>query len=176
VDDQLRKGRVISAANIAGGGAILFGVKTRKSWREKMDNPNLPKLVAIPRNMQKQFGPGIMLLPSPQEVDALIREVPEGRVITISQVRQSLAREHSADTTCPLVTGIFIRIAAEAAEEEARAGKREITSYWRVVRNNGTLNPKFPGGVKVQAQKLLAEGHQLSKSGKGDLRVIMHAV
>ena len=31
-------------------------MKTRKRWREKTDNPNLPKVVAIPPRMHKRFG------------------------------------------------------------------------------------------------------------------------
>ena len=55
---------------------------TRRSWREKMDNPNLPKVVDIPPNWQSRSGPGTMLVPSPHQVEALIRAVRKGRLIT----------------------------------------------------------------------------------------------
>jgi hypothetical protein len=134
---------------------------TRKSWREKMNNPNLPKLVPIPPRMQKRFGIGTMLVPSPAEVEAFIRTVREGSVTTIAQIRTFLAGKNMADVTCPLTTGIFVRIAAEAAEEDSRNGSTEVTPYWRVVRDDGTLNPKFPRGVEWQAEKLRAEGHRI---------------
>src|SRR6266480_685973 len=106
-----------------------------------MDNTNLPKLVAIPPKMQKRFGScKTMLVPSPREVDAFIRTVRQGSVITVSQIRQFLAGKYSADVTCPLTTGIFVRIAAEAAEEDAREGAARITPYWRVVKDDGSLN------------------------------------
>jgi hypothetical protein len=136
-------------------------MKTRKSWREKMDNPKLPKLVAIPRNMQKRLGAGTMLVPSPGEVEAFIRTVRLGSVTTVSRIREFLAGKYSADVTCPLTTGIFVRIAAEAAEEEASSGNAKITPYWRVLKDDGSLNPKFPGGVGRQAEKLRAEGHRI---------------
>ena len=113
-----------------------------------MDNPNLPKVVDIPPNWQKWSGPGSMLIPSPRQVEALIRAVPKGRLITVAAIRAILAAEHMAGIACPLTTGIFVRIAAEAAEEDARAGKTRITPYWRVVKDDGSLNPKFPGGVE----------------------------
>jgi alkylated DNA nucleotide flippase Atl1 len=47
---------------------------------------------------------------------------------------------------------------AEAAEEDRLAGKPEITPYWRVVRDDGRLNAKFPGGVERQAERLGSEG------------------
>jgi alkylated DNA nucleotide flippase Atl1 len=60
-----------------------------------------------------------------------------------------------------MTTGIFVRIASEAAEEEAAAGKKRITPYWRVVKDDGSLNPKFPGGVERQAERLRAEGQPI---------------
>src|SRR5258707_831741 len=135
---------------------ILSQMKTRTSWREKMDNPGLPKIVSIPPKMQKRFGTGTMLIPSPRDVDALIRTVSKGSLVTVSKMREFLAGKYSADVACPLTTGIFVRIAAEAAEEEARAGKAGVTPYWRVVKDDGSLNPKFPGGAERQAERLRA--------------------
>jgi len=150
----------------------LIDMKTRKSWREKMDNPNLPKVVEIPPNMRKRLGTGTMLVPSPKEVDAFIRTVRKGSVATVSQIRRFLAGKYSVDVTCPLTTGIFIRIAAEAAEEDASKGKTGITPYWRVVKDDGSLNPKFPGGVERQAERLRGEGHRiLPGAGKRPPRV-----
>jgi hypothetical protein len=149
-------------------------MKTRKSWREKLENPKLPKVVAIPPRMQKRFGTGTILVPHPREVDDFIRTVRKGSVTTTSRIREFLAGEHLADTTCPLTTGIFVRIAAEAAEEDARDGKSRITPYWRVLKDDGSLNPKFPGGVAQQARRLRAEGHRvLPGAGKRPPRVVV---
>jgi len=137
-----------------------------------MDNPNLPKLVAIPPNMKRRDG--TMLVPSPREVEACIRNVRKGSVTTVSEIREFLARRHGVDVTCPLTTGIFVRIAAEAAEEDARSGKTRITPYWRVVKDDGSLNPKFPGGVERQAERLRAEGRQIVPgAGKRPPRVAL---
>lgn len=140
-------------------------MRTRKSWREKMDNPNLPKVVEIPPKMEKRFGPGNMVLPSPRDVEAVIRGIRKGSVMTVSRIRQYLAGKYGVNTACPLVTGIFVRIAAEAAEEDARAGKTRITPYWRVVKDDGSFYPKFPGGVERQAARLREEGHRVSGIG-----------
>jgi len=126
-----------------------------------MDNPALPKVVDIPPRWQKWSGPGGMLIPSPRQVEAIIRAVRKGGLITVTQMREVLAAQHMTETTCPLTTGIFVRIAAEAAEEDAKSGKSRITPYWRVVKEDGSLNPKFPGGAARQAQRLRAEGHRI---------------
>jgi len=143
-------------------------LKSRKSWREKLENPpeGLPKVVNGPAKWEKRFGGRRVLVPTPLLVDALIRKVGKRKLITIKQIREQLAKDFKADSTCPLTTGIFIRIIAEAAEEDHQNGKKRITPYWRVVKNDGSLNPKFPGGVKEQAARLKVEGHKII-SGKG---------
>src|SRR6516164_9023409 len=133
--------------------------KSRTSWRAKLHKPVLPKLVPVPEGMTKRLGRGMMLIPTALEVDAMIRKIPRGQVSTLAQLRKRLARWHNVDVTCPLVTGIFLRIVAEAAEEDRQAGRSEITPYWRIVREDGRLNAKFPGGTEAQAERLRAEGH-----------------
>ena len=135
--------------------------KTKISWRAKLHKETQPKLVPISDGMAKRFGHGIMLIPTALEVDAMIRKIPHGQVSTLAEIRARLARWHRVDVTCPLVTGIFLRIVAEAAEEDRRAGRSDITPYWRVVGPDGRLNPKFPGGREGQAEKLKAEGHTI---------------
>jgi len=133
--------------------------RSRTSWRAKLHRPMQPKLVPISDAMAKRFGRGMMLIPTALEVDAMVRKIPRGEVTTLSQIRRRLAQWHHADVTCPLVSGIFLRIVAEAAEEDRAEGKSDIAPYWRVVRDDGKLNPKFPGGTEAHAMKLQQEGH-----------------
>jgi len=144
---------------------------SRTSWREKLEKQQEPKLVDVPPSMERQFGSGKMLIPRPLDVDALIRTVPRGKLVTVNQIRAQLAAEYAADVTCPLTTGIFIRIASEAAEEDRRAGKSRVTPYWRVLREGGCLNEKFPGGIEAQAAKLRLEGHAVEAKGRSGARV-----
>lgn len=139
----------------------------RKTWREKMNNPNLPKVVEIPPRMQKRHGEGAMVLPTPRDVEALIRKLRKGELATVGQLRERLAKQYGVQTACPLVTGIFVRIASEVAEEDAAAGKKRVTPYWRVLCDDGSLNPKFPGGVERQCERLRDEGHRIvERAGK----------
>jgi len=134
--------------------------KAPKSPREKLERQGLPKVVDNPR------GRGRMLIPSPLDVDALVRRVQRGKLASVDQIRERLARDFEADLTCPLTTGIFLRIAAEAAVEDASRGERDITPYWRVIKGDGSLNEKLPGGVETQAQRLRNEGHVI-EPGRG---------
>ena len=92
--------------------------KSKTSWRDKLEKPQEPKLVTVPPKMAARFGTGKMLIPTPMLVDEVMRSVGKGKLITAGQIRQKLARDCGADVTCPLTTGIFMRIAAEAAEED----------------------------------------------------------
>lgn len=134
--------------------------KAPKSSREKLKREGLPRVVEDPR------GRGRLLIPNPLDVDALVRQIPRGKLATVDQIRERLARDFRADLTCPLTTGIFLRIAAEAAEEDANRGERDITPYWRVIKGDGSLNEKLPGGVEAQAARLREEGHSI-EAGKG---------
>ncbi len=141
--------------------------KRRKTWREKLEkSEGLPKIVDVPPRWVRKYGSGKMLIPKPLDVDALIRKVAEGELTTQEQIRETLARDFEVDATCPLTTGIFLRIVAEVAEEDLSEGGKEVTPYWRVLKADGSLNPKFPGGVEVQADRLRAEGH-IIEPGKG---------
>ena len=84
---------------------------SRTSWRAKLEKPQEPKLVTIPPKMSR-FGEGTMLIPTPKLVDDLIRKIPKGKLATVSELRRKLASDFKADVTCPLTTGIFVRIAA----------------------------------------------------------------
>jgi hypothetical protein len=137
---------------------------SRVPWRQKLERQQEAKIVDIPPRMQARFGKGRMVIPRPLDVDALIRQVPKGKLVTVLQLRQELARRSKVDVACPLCTGIFVRIAAEAAEEERRAGKKTVTPYWRVVSGEGRLNPKFPGGLSSQRRMLSGEGHKIQKA------------
>jgi alkylated DNA nucleotide flippase Atl1 len=137
---------------------------SRVPWRDKMERPQEPKLVRVPPKMSR-FGKGMMLIPTPKLVDAIVRRVPKGRLVTVGEIRRKLAADFSADVTCPLTTGIFIRIVAEAAEEDRANGRKRVAPYWRVIKDDGSLNPKFPGGIEHQARYLRAEGFGIARRG-----------
>ena len=139
----------------------------RKSWREKLaDSKDLPKVVKITGRMTKRWGKGTCAIPAPREVDAIMRKVPEGRLITINEIRERVARKHKATMGCPVTTGIFAWIAAHAAEEAALAGETEITPYWRTLKVGGVLSPRYPGGVERLKALLEAEGHTVVARGQ----------
>jgi len=141
--------------------------RARKTWREKLhDAKGLPKVEPASGRMSAVFGTGTVAIPAPLEVDALMRQVPPGKVTTINQLREAVAAKHGATFGCPMTTGIFAWIAAHAAEEAAAEGETEITPYWRTLKAGGELNAKYPGGLERLKERLEAEGHAVVARGK----------
>ncbi len=127
-------------------------MKSKKTWREKLaESKDLPKT---------------MVIPSPVEVDQVMRRVPKGKLATINEIRACLAKNHGTDIACPMTTGIFAWIAAHAAEEARAAGEEEVTPYWRTLKTGGELNPKYPGGIPALKRLLAAEGHRVARKGQ----------
>ena len=142
-------------------------MKLRKSWREKLlDSKDLPKVVEITGKLSQRWGTGTCVIPAPLEVDALMRMVPEGKLVTVNGLREALAKKHGASIGCPMTTGIFAWVAAHAAEEQRQNGVEDITPYWRTLKAGGELNPKYPGGVEGLKKLLEAEGHKVAQKGK----------
>lgn len=128
-------------------------VRARKSAVEKRDSAPPPEVKYVSSSKSKAFPVGHMLIASPLELQAVIRQIPAGTVMTLDALRNQLARRWHADYTCALTTGIFLRVVAEAAEEEGND-----VPYWRVVRADGRLTALLPGGEAGQAQRLREEG------------------
>lgn len=142
----------------------------RKTWKQKLEGAkNFPKTLKLESNfpcymalkkMGAQPGDSVVLAP-PLEVDAVMKMVPEGRLLTLRLICDKLAAKHETQYCCTLTTGIFVTIAANAADET-----KGDTPYWRTLKNDGELNKKFPGGVERQKELLLKEGHVIINRGK----------
>jgi hypothetical protein len=139
----------------------------KKSWREKLgDDQGLPKVGKITGAMTAKWGRGTMVIPAPREVDALMRKVAKGKLVTIQQLRLALANKHGVSIACPITTGIFAWIAAHAAQESLDAGAKRVTPYWRTLKSGGELNAKYPGGIARLKALLNTEGHRVVQTGK----------
>ncbi|MFH1452476.1 MAG: MGMT family protein [Armatimonadota bacterium] len=138
----------------------------KKSWREKLNNSKgLPKVSKLTGKMAEKWGKGTIAIPAPLEVDNIMKKVPKGRVTTVNEIRSIIAKKHKATIGCPMVTGIFARISAEAACEAEKEGQKNITPYWRTLKSGGVINEKYPGGAEAQKKLLEKEGHKVIKKG-----------
>ena len=131
------------------------------------DSKDMPKFQKLTdRKSIEKYGGDNMFFAPPLEYDRLMRLVPFGRLTTVGALREHLARLNGADFTEPITAGIFVSIAAWASFQR-EAGE---TPYWRTLKAGGQLNPKYPGGVEAQREKLEAEGHTILRRGRKNIK------
>lgn len=114
----------------------------------------------------KKYGGEKMFFAPPVTYDEIMKKVPRGKVITVGAIREYLAEENGADFTDPITAGIFVSIAAWASHQRTE----DKTPYWRILKANGELNAKYPGGIAAQKEKLEAEGHTVVERGRKNIR------
>ena len=138
-----------------------------KTAIEKLNAKKEPKIVKkLPENIPWAPPHSSMAVSTPAEVNAMMRTIPAGRITTITEIREALALRYKTTIACPVSTGIFINIAAHAAEEYLSQGKQNITPYWRVLKADGFLNEKYPGGIEHHKKLLEAENFIVVSKGK----------
>ena len=140
----------------------------RKSFNEKLkDSKDMPKIVVIDDEKSiERYGGSQMLIAPPLQYNEIMAKIPEGKLITAKHIREFLAKKHNADFTCPLTAGIFINLAAQASDER----DTDKIPFWRTLKTDGELNPKYPGGIEFQKEKLILEGHEIYTKGRKNIR------
>lgn len=128
---------------------------------------DMPKIqiVADEATIKKYGGEKMFFAPA-ITYDEIMKEVPYGKVLTVGDIRSYLAEKNNADFTDPITAGIFVSIVAWASYQ--RTGNE--TPYWRTLKANGELNPKYPGGIEAQREKLEAEGHAIIQRGRKNMK------
>lgn len=140
---------------------------------EKMRKPQEVRIVrTLPPGVAHWGPPGAsMVIATPGEVEALVRRIPKGKVATVNALREALSRKFGTDIACPVTTGIFLNIVAKAAAEMEEMGAKRLAPWWRVVKSDGTLNARMPGGEAEQRRRLQAEGVKTEARAKGGYRI-----
>jgi len=138
-----------------------------KSALEKLSIVKAPKIV-------RELLPGVswappgssMVVSTPREVDSFMRRVPEGRITTLDALRDAIAEAHGTTIACPVSTGMFVTIAARAAEETRERRGADVTPWWRTLKADGFLNVKMPGGIGRQRALLEDDGLTIERKGQ----------
>lgn len=133
-----------------------------KHYRHKLENGLVAHVIEQDEPLSPTYPAGKMLIASPLWVEDYIKSIPVGEIRTMLDLRTGLAQKAGADYTCPMTTGILLRIVAEASNYEMQNNMPVTAPWWRVVNNDGSLNPKLPGGGDLQLQLLLAEGRRIA--------------
>ncbi len=133
---------------------------TRKTWKEKLNAGKQPQVKRLEAAFADIPANSNMLIATPLILDTYIRQIPKGTHVPVTTLRKDLALEYNADYTCPVTTGIFLRIVAEAAYEQFEQGKKitAVTPFWRVVAPGSPLAGKLSFGQDLLLEQRQKEG------------------
>ncbi len=134
--------------------------KRQKTWNDRLNAPVKPELKPCPVNIAGMKPGQIMLIPTPEVIDAFIRKLPAGKSMTTLEMRQALAKEYGAEVTCPITTGFHLRTVAEAAVETAgdRNDWQHVTPFWRVIDEKSPTFRKLSFDTSIIRHQRALEG------------------
>lgn len=132
---------------------------SKKTWLDKLSEKKEPKIKRIDFDFADIPANSNMFIATPQIIDNYIKQIPKGKNVTVQTIRKDLAIENRADYTCPVTTGIFLRIVAEANFEKFQQANslKDITPFWRVIEPNSKLSKKLTFGQDFIADQREAE-------------------
>ena len=121
----------------------------KMSWIERRDCEKSFKIMTIDKNFADIPKGRRMLIASPPIIDKYVKSILYGEFIEPVKMGDDLAKEYSADKTCSVTTGIFLRIISEASYEEYDKGIHldANTPFWRMVNPNSMLAGKLACGI-----------------------------
>lgn len=140
----------------------------KKDFNAMLQNSkDMPKIQTITDQKSiEKYGGDKMYFAPPIDYDKVMKRIPYGKVITLGEIREYFAEQNGADFTEPITAGIFTSIAAWASYQRSE----DETPYWRTLKAKGELNPKYPGGIEAQKEKLEAEGHTIIQKGRTNIK------
>lgn len=131
------------------------------------DCKDMPKIqIVTDEKTIKRYGGKKMFFAPPIFYDEIMKKVPLGKLVTVAQLREYLARKNNADFTDPMTAGIFVSIAAWASYQR----KENLTPFWRTLKSDGELNQKYPEAIELQKKMLEAEGFTIIQKGRTNIK------
>jgi hypothetical protein len=133
---------------------------SKTTWAQKLAKPGEPVVKPIDKPFAGHDVGDLMLISTPAEIDRRVRRLRRGTALTVPEFRARLAAIAGADFACPLTTGIFLRIVAEAALERVAQGEdvERITPFWRAIDPESALASKLSCGAAYVERMRHSEG------------------
>jgi hypothetical protein len=120
----------------------------KKTWSDKLNGGKPPHVVMLEKPFAGVAAGQTLAIASPMMVKEYIEKIPHGKTRSMLEMRETFAKQMSADAACPTSSSIFLRIVAEATLEEIASGKKlaEATPFWRIVEPASPLAQKLSCG------------------------------
>ena len=124
---------------------------------EKFNKNYVESVKPLEKNFSDMKAGQRMLISSPKSIANYINNIPYGAESNIKDMRLELAKASKAHNTCPLTTGIFLRIAIEYSLEEA-CGLQPTLPFWRLITHKSPVAKKVPLSLKYIEEMRVKEG------------------
>lgn len=140
----------------------------KKSWQEKLQGSRPASVEVLDKPMMGLPAGTRIFIATPLLVKKYVDAIPKGSEKSVTRLRADLAKKNKADATCPLTTGIFLRIVAEATLDERKNGlpTAKMTPFWRVIDPKSPLAKKLSCGPEFILARRKAEGIKPEPSRK----------
>ncbi|MDX2130197.1 MAG: hypothetical protein SFU91_14280 [Chloroherpetonaceae bacterium] len=117
----------------------------KKTWEEKFHTRIEPEIKRIDKAFADIPENGLMLIATPKIIEDYVRQIPKGTVVSIKQMRRDLAAEYGAEFTCPVTTGIFLRIVSEVNYERylSTQDASQVAPFWRAIEAKSSILKKL---------------------------------
>ena len=129
-----------------------------KSWKEKIFSKENFEIKTIQKNFWGHVAGSKMLIPTPLMIQEYINQIESGKVSEIETMRNDLAIENGADFTCPMTTGIFLKIVAEYNYEKLNQKRVDICPFWRIIDPNSKFSERLSFDKNLIVSKRNKEG------------------
>lgn len=132
----------------------------KKTWQEKFNIAREPVVEITDKKFADIPEGSKMLIATPKVIDDYVRQIPKGKHSSLQQMRKDLSAEFNAEYTCPITSGIFLRIASELAYQQYESGTpiKKITPFWRMIDKKAPLAKKLSFGYDFVAEQRKKEG------------------
>lgn len=126
------------------------------------NSKDMPKvqIISDPKSIEK-YGGSRMYFAPPIDYDTVMRRIPRGKLTTVEKIRNTSPRR-----TARTLPGPSRRARLLPAPRGPASITSQETPWWRTLKANGKLNPKYPDGAAAQRGKLEAEGHSIVCHGR----------
>lgn len=130
------------------------------SWLGKLEAKNQPQVKKVETDFADISAGSTMLVATPQIFEDYVRKIKKGESKSLKQIRADLAKRFKAQATCPVTTGIFLRIVAEANYERMSQGAsaEKVAPFWRAIAPGSSLARKLSFGEDLLVELRKAEG------------------
>jgi len=134
--------------------------KKALTWLEKLQTKKTPLVKKVESDFADIQAGSTMLVATPQIFEDYVYKIKRGDSKNLKQIRADLARLYSANSTCPVTTGIFLRIVAEANYERMSHGvaAEKVAPFWRAIAPGSSLARKLSFGEDMLIELRKAEG------------------